>query len=76
MHAVLTTYSFYFQFSAAEVNNLREQLKKIESNMKDGNFVDADGNILAGQDDLKALKDRCWRWTEIVLERYALFIFL
>jgi hypothetical protein len=53
------------------VNGLREQLKKIEKGTKDGNFVDADGNILAGQDDLKSLIHRCWRWTEIVLERYV-----
>ncbi|KAJ5818402.1 hypothetical protein N7474_003993 [Penicillium riverlandense] len=57
------------KFSATEVNGLREQLKKIESTMKDGNFVDAQGNILAGQDDLKSLIHRCYRWTEIVLER-------
>jgi hypothetical protein len=31
--------------------------------------VDEEGNILAGQDDLKSLMHRCWRWTEIVLER-------
>jgi hypothetical protein len=53
------------------VNNLREQLKKIEKGTKDGNFVDAEGNILPGQDDLKSLMRRCWRWTEIVLERYV-----
>ncbi|OQD69972.1 hypothetical protein PENDEC_c028G00593 [Penicillium decumbens] len=57
------------KFSPTEVNNLRDQLKKIEKTMKDGNFVDADGKPLAGQDELKALMRRCWRWTEIVLER-------
>ncbi|CAI7574526.1 hypothetical protein N7533_002666 [Penicillium manginii] len=57
------------KFSSTEVNNLREQLKKIEATQKDGNFVDADGNPLAGQDELKSLIQRCWRWTEIVLER-------
>ncbi|GLI72232.1 hypothetical protein PoHVEF18_000402 [Penicillium ochrochloron] len=57
------------KFSATEVNNLREQLKKIESTQKDGKFVDAEGNVQAGSDDLKSLMDRCWRWTEIVLER-------
>ncbi|KAJ5208231.1 hypothetical protein N7449_002610 [Penicillium cf. viridicatum] len=56
-------------FSASEVNALREQLKKIENTSKDDNFVDEEGNILAGQDDLKSLIHRCWRWTEIVLER-------
>ncbi|KAJ5582171.1 hypothetical protein N7535_000791 [Penicillium sp. DV-2018c] len=53
------------KFSASEVNGLREQLKKIEKTQKDGNFVDADGNILAGQDDAKSLIDKCWRWTDL-----------
>ncbi|KAJ5852019.1 uncharacterized protein N7529_011404 [Penicillium soppii] len=57
------------KFSASEVNALREQLKKIENTMKDGSFVDTEGNILAGQDEVKSLFQRCWRWTEIVLER-------
>ncbi|KAF7716257.1 UPF0662 family protein [Penicillium ucsense] len=57
------------KFSATEVNNLREQLKKIENTLKDGKFVDADGKVLAGSDRLKYLMDRCWKWTEIVLER-------
>ncbi|KAJ6137747.1 hypothetical protein N7471_004233 [Penicillium samsonianum] len=57
------------KFSASEVNALREQLKKIEKTQKDGNFVDDQGNVLAGQDDVKSLLHRCWRWTEIVLER-------
>lgn len=66
----------WFQFSATEVNNLREQLKKIEKTLKDGNFVDADGNILAGQEGLKSLLERCWRWTDIVLERYVYSAFV
>lgn len=37
--------------------------------MKDGNFVGEDGSLLAHQDGLKLLMERCWRWTEIVLER-------
>ncbi|KAJ5909014.1 UPF0662 protein [Penicillium taxi] len=57
------------KFSATEVNNLREQLKKIEKHMKDGDFVDAEGNIVPGQDEVKNLLPRCWRWTESVLER-------
>lgn len=58
------------------MNNLREQLKKIEMTQKDGNFVDADGKPFAGQDDLKSLMHRCWRWTEIVLERYVSTLYL
>ncbi|KAF9892721.1 hypothetical protein FE257_001123 [Aspergillus nanangensis] len=57
------------KFSATEVNNLRKQLHKIQGTMKDGNFVGLDGTPLVGQEEVKTLMDRCWRWTEIVLER-------
>ncbi|EAL88393.1 conserved hypothetical protein [Aspergillus fumigatus A1163] len=57
------------KFSATEVINLRKQLTKIQDTMKDGNFIGADGKPLEGQEGVKQLLDRCWRWTEIVLER-------
>ncbi|XHG05327.1 hypothetical protein AWENTII_008559 [Aspergillus wentii] len=57
------------KFSASEVNGLRNKLKKIEDTTKDGNFVGSDGSPLAGQESLKSLMYRCWRWTELVLER-------
>ncbi|RAK98405.1 uncharacterized protein BO80DRAFT_427457 [Aspergillus ibericus CBS 121593] len=58
------------KFSSFEVNTLRTQLKKLEDEMKDGKFVDAEGVPLPGtQEDVVQLKDRCWIWTETVLER-------
>ncbi|KAI3018085.1 hypothetical protein CAN33_0040385 [Aspergillus niger] len=58
------------KFSSSEVTTLRTQLKKIEEGMKDGQFVDAEGVPLPGaQQDVKLLMERCWLWTEIVLER-------
>ncbi|KAL5337035.1 hypothetical protein BJX70DRAFT_409478 [Aspergillus crustosus] len=57
------------KFSAKEVNGLRDQLKKIEESMKDGNLVNSDGAPLENQDEVKLLLHRCWRWTDIVLER-------
>lgn len=33
--------------------------------------MDEEGNVLTGQDEVNSLKQRCWRWTEIVLERYV-----
>ncbi|OJI90431.1 hypothetical protein ASPTUDRAFT_114388 [Aspergillus tubingensis CBS 134.48] len=58
------------KFSSSEVTALRTQLKKIEEGMKDGKFVDAEGVPLSGaQEDVKLLLERCWLWTEIVLER-------
>ncbi|OJJ02904.1 hypothetical protein ASPVEDRAFT_132513 [Aspergillus versicolor CBS 583.65] len=57
------------KFSAKEVSGLRDQLKKIEDSMKDGNLVDSNGTPFENQEDVKLLLHRCWRWTEIVLER-------
>ncbi|OJJ47499.1 hypothetical protein ASPZODRAFT_114257 [Penicilliopsis zonata CBS 506.65] len=57
------------KFSTSEVKALQEQLKKIASTMKDGKFVSADGTLLAGQEGVKMLMERCQAWTEIVLER-------
>lgn len=57
------------KFSAKEVSGLRDQLKKIEDSMKDGNLVDSNGTPFENQQDVKLLLHRCWRWTEIVLER-------
>lgn len=37
--------------------------------MKGGSFVGPDGTPLPGEDDIKSLMQRCWKWTEIVLER-------
>lgn len=53
------------------MTSLRKQLEKIQGSLKDGQFIGADGAPLQGQDSLKALLERCWRWTEIVLERCA-----
>ncbi|OOF97023.1 hypothetical protein ASPCADRAFT_205819 [Aspergillus carbonarius ITEM 5010] len=58
------------KFSSFEVNGLRTQLKKLEDGMKDGKFVNAEGAPLPGaQEDVLLLKERCWIWTELVLER-------
>lgn len=57
------------KFSAKEVSGLRDQLRKIEDSMKDGNLVDSNGTPFENQQDVKLLLHRCWRWTEIVLER-------
>jgi uncharacterized phage infection (PIP) family protein YhgE len=64
------------KFSASEVNGLREQLKKIEDTTKDGTFVDASGNPLPNQEDVKMLLHRCWRWSDIVLERSVMTMFV
>ncbi|PYH99239.1 hypothetical protein BO71DRAFT_343342 [Aspergillus ellipticus CBS 707.79] len=58
------------KFSSSEVNGFRNQLKTIQDKIKDGVFVDAEGAPLPGdQVDVKLLLERCWIWTEVVLER-------
>ncbi|KAL2013969.1 hypothetical protein VTN00DRAFT_1494 [Thermoascus crustaceus] len=57
------------KFSPSEVHGFREQLNKIKETMKDGNFVAPDGTPLQGQDIVKGLLERCWKWSELVLER-------
>lgn len=53
------------------MRELQEQLKKIRSSMKDGEFVGANGVPLAGQDAVKDLLERCLDWSNVVLERYV-----
>ncbi|PGH00254.1 hypothetical protein AJ79_08268 [Helicocarpus griseus UAMH5409] len=57
------------KFSGSEVVSFQEQLKTIKDSMKDGNFVGPDGSIPEGQGIVKALLERCNKWSEIVLER-------
>jgi hypothetical protein len=61
--------SNFFQFSASEVLDLQERLRELPNKTKEGVLVDSDSQVLSGQEVVKPLWDRCWRWTEIVLER-------
>ena len=38
--------------------------------MVDGKFIGADGTVPPGQEIVDSLLDRCFLWSEIVLERY------
>ena len=38
--------------------------------MVDGKFIGADGTVPTGQEIVDPLLDRCFLWSEIVLERY------
>ena len=51
------------------MRELQERLKEVESHLQDGNFVSQDGPVLEGQEVVKDLLDRCWKWSELVLER-------
>jgi hypothetical protein len=63
------TNHFRVQFSSTEVCGFQEQLKAIQATMKERNFVGADGTIPEGQGIVKGLLERCFRWSEIVLDR-------
>jgi hypothetical protein len=57
------------QFSSTEVEKLRAQLKEIDAQRVDGNFVSADGEIPAGNEEVVDLLERCLMWSNIVLDR-------
>lgn len=57
------------QFSVSEVHELQERLKEIQSQMRDGKFVNSEGEVLPGQGILQSLEHRCQIWTDLVLER-------
>ena len=57
------------QFPASEVRGFRDQLNEIKGTMVHGKFIGADGTVPAGQEIIDLLLDRCFLWSEIVLER-------
>ncbi|TDZ33492.1 UPF0662 protein [Colletotrichum spinosum] len=57
------------KFSASEVQKLQAQLRELDEERKDGKFVNDDGTVPAGSDEVSALLDKCLKWSEIVLER-------
>ncbi|KAI9855546.1 MAG: hypothetical protein M1824_006048 [Vezdaea acicularis] len=57
------------KFAVAEVQKLQGQLKDIEKTMVDGNFVNADGSVMAGQELVQEMLHRCIGWSHIVLTR-------
>ena len=71
-HAEIFVLTSNEQFSGTEVSKLRKQLEEIQGTLKDDQFVGPDGKPLKGQESLRSLLERCWRWTEIVLERCVL----
>jgi hypothetical protein len=44
---------------------------EIDDQRVDGNFVSSKGEILAGNEEVKDLLQRCLLWSNIVLERSA-----
>ena len=52
---------------------LQKELKEIDAQRVNGNFVDADGHKLGGSDEVADLLQRITKWSEMVLERKGEF---
>jgi len=61
------------KFSTTEVTKLQDQLKEIDATRVNGKFVEADGTIPAGNEDVSNLLNRVLQWSDIVLERKGEF---
>ncbi|PGH27548.1 hypothetical protein AJ80_00789 [Polytolypa hystricis UAMH7299] len=57
------------KFSESEVKSFREQLFTIRDSMHQETFIALYGSPPEGQHIVKALMERCLKWSEIVLER-------
>ncbi|KAI0474403.1 hypothetical protein F4859DRAFT_90999 [Xylaria cf. heliscus] len=68
--AVVNTKS---KFSPKDIQKFEAQLKEIDETRKDGNFVDAQGNVLQGSDKVTTLLERCQLYTGVILERGGKF---
>ncbi|KAI1475299.1 hypothetical protein F4774DRAFT_300611 [Daldinia eschscholtzii] len=68
--AIINTKS---KFTPSEIHKREAELKEIGEMRKDGQFLDADGNVLKGSESVSKLVDRCLEYTKIVLERNGQF---
>ncbi|KAI1875441.1 hypothetical protein JX265_004499 [Neoarthrinium moseri] len=57
------------KFKPEDIHKAQAHLKDIDERRVNGQFVDEDGNVLAGSDQVSSLLDRCQRYTHVVLER-------
>ncbi|KAJ2997090.1 hypothetical protein NUW58_g764 [Xylaria curta] len=68
--AIINTRS---KFSPKDMQKFELQLKEIDETRKEGKFVDEQGNVLQGSDEVTALLERCQLYTGVVLERGGQF---
>ncbi|KAI0024186.1 hypothetical protein F4780DRAFT_649350 [Xylariomycetidae sp. FL0641] len=64
--AVINTKS---KFSPSDIQKYEKQLKEIDATRKDGQFVDAEGNVMKGSEGVADLLERCFKYTAIIMER-------
>ncbi|KAH9900117.1 hypothetical protein F4778DRAFT_782234 [Xylariomycetidae sp. FL2044] len=68
--AVVNTKS---KFSPTDIHKYEAQLKEIDATRKDGKFVDEQGNVLKGSDEVSSLLQRCLAYTSVILDRNGKF---
>ncbi|KAH8201914.1 hypothetical protein TruAng_003906 [Truncatella angustata] len=61
------------KFKPEEIHRMQKQLREIDGKRVEGRFVDNDGNVLAGSDQVSSLLERCQNYSEIVVERAGSF---
>ncbi|EPE05674.1 hypothetical protein F503_08205 [Ophiostoma piceae UAMH 11346] len=57
------------RFSTTEVQKYKIQLKEIDEQRVDGHFVNDEGKVPAGDEEVSELLDSCLIWADAVLER-------
>ncbi|KAI1763985.1 hypothetical protein GGR53DRAFT_495739 [Hypoxylon sp. FL1150] len=61
------------KFSPAEIHKRESELREIGEKRKDGQFIDENGNILKGSENISKLLDRVLDYTKIILEKNGQF---
>ncbi|KAI1778298.1 hypothetical protein F4818DRAFT_456186 [Hypoxylon cercidicola] len=62
-----------YKFSPAEIHKRESELREIGEKRKDGQFVDENGNVLKGSEDISNLLERCLTYTKIIIEKNGQF---
>lgn len=57
------------QFPVNEVQKYKSQLKEIDEHRTNGDYVNDEGKVPTGIDEVSELLGRCLLWADIVLER-------
>lgn len=61
------------KFSSSEVQKLQDQLKEVEAQKVNGNFVTESGEVPVGNQEVCDLLNRCLMWSNLVLSRKGEF---
>ncbi|KIM95159.1 hypothetical protein OIDMADRAFT_148832 [Oidiodendron maius Zn] len=61
------------KFSSSEVQKLQDQLKEVDAQKVNGNFVTESGEVPVGNQEVCDLLNRCLMWSNLVLSRKGEF---